>query len=296
MKDRIIRALGAKQQWLGVVIEATEAVETARVDHQASPVACQRLGELMMAALIKADNLKGPDDKLTLQIRGDGDLGKAVVTCDAAGHVKGYLQNPKGTGGLGNGYFTLIMDMGLKAPYTSTIPCSGDDISQTMHEFYEHSDQLDAKFAFGVKLEEEGRVEKAIGYMAQALPFGDAKTARKIDENFKNMPPMESLLNSNASLNDIVDLLFVDLSKEETSEKEVVFRCDCSKKKTGDILASLGQQQLQSLLDEGKPVELSCGWCGKKYVFSLDEIKKIKDELARPAENDRPFPSNRFGE
>ncbi len=281
MKDKIIRALGAKEEWLGVAVDATESVETARVDHHSSPLAAKRLGELMMGALLKADNLKGDNDKLTLQIRGNGDLGKAIVTCDSHGHVKGYVENPNGKSGLGNGYFTIIQDMGLREPYTSTIPCLGDNVAKTLSDFYEQSDQLDAKFAFGVKLDKEGKVVKALGYMTQALPFGDKSIALKISENFAKMPPMASLLESDATPEQILDLLFAGLDKAETSVKDVAFYCDCSKQRTGDILASIGKDELQSIIDDGRPVELECGWCGKKYSFSIDEIKAIKGGLGK---------------
>ena len=38
--------------------------------------------------------MKGEDDLLTLQIRGDGPIGGITVTADAKARVKGYVHNP----------------------------------------------------------------------------------------------------------------------------------------------------------------------------------------------------------
>ena len=43
----------------------------------------------------------------------------------------------------------------------------------------------------------------------------------------------------------------------------------------GKVLLSIGAKELQSLIDEGKPAELNCNFCGKSYTFSVEEMKEI---------------------
>jgi len=37
----------------------------------------------------------------------------------------------------------------------------------------------------------------------------------------------------------------------------------------------MGDKELRSLIDEGKPVTLNCHFCNTDYTFSVDELKTI---------------------
>ena len=68
--------------------------EAARKYHRTSPVATAALGRLLTAGCMMGSMLKGDNDILTLQIRGDGPIGGLTVTADAGGNVKGYVHYP----------------------------------------------------------------------------------------------------------------------------------------------------------------------------------------------------------
>ena len=38
----------------------------------------------------------------------------------------------------------------------------------------------------------------------------------------------------------------------------------------------IGKNEIQEMIDDGKEVELGCQFCGKKYKFTVDELKEIK--------------------
>ena len=56
---------------------------------------------------------------------------------------------------------------------------------------------------------------------------------------------------------------------------EVAFKCDCSKEKYGNILATLKDSQLKAMINEDHGAELTCNFCGNKYQFSEEELKAI---------------------
>ncbi len=57
------------------------------------------------------------------------------------------------------------------------------------------------------------------------------------------------------------------------------YKCDCSRSKVISALLSLGPDELGDLIDEGKPVETKCQFCGEKYEFGLDELGIMRDGL-----------------
>ena len=125
MKDYIVRATAAEGQIRAFAITSRELVETARQDHNTSPVATAALGRLLSAGAMMGVMMKGEKDVLTLQIRCNGPIGGLTVTADSHGNVKGFVENPdvmlppnaKGKldvgGALGNGLLSVIRDMGL---------------------------------------------------------------------------------------------------------------------------------------------------------------------------------------
>ena len=59
----------------------------------------------------------------------------------------------------------------------------------------------------------------------------------------------------------------------------VYFHCDCSKEKGRHILKLSGRKELKEMIDENKPVEIVCNFCGKKYNYSVEELKEIFNSL-----------------
>ena len=80
--DYMIRATAANAQVRAFAVTSKDIAEYARKAHDLSPVAAAALGRSMSAALMMADMLKGPSDLLTIQIDGDGPIGRILVTAD----------------------------------------------------------------------------------------------------------------------------------------------------------------------------------------------------------------------
>ena len=54
-----------------------------------------------------------------------------------------------------------------------------------------------------------------------------------------------------------------------------MYYCDCSRERTEEVLISIGEEELSEIAAEGKDTEVGCHFCGKKYVFTPDEIKEL---------------------
>ena len=66
MSDKLIRALGANEEFVVSALVSTKIVETARKLHNDSPVSISFLGELLTAGALIGDTLKGEKSLLTL--------------------------------------------------------------------------------------------------------------------------------------------------------------------------------------------------------------------------------------
>ena len=125
--DHIIRASADNEHIRAFAATTRDLTEEARIAHNTSPVVTAALGRLLTAGAMMGIMMKGDDDVLTLQIKGNGAMGGLTVTADSKGHVKGYpdeplvLLPPRASdhkldvgGAIGRGTLRVIKDLGMK--------------------------------------------------------------------------------------------------------------------------------------------------------------------------------------
>lgn len=95
MKDYMVRGTAANAQLRIFAATTRNTVETARAAHDTSPVMTAALGRFLTAGAMMGSMMKGEEDILTLQIRGEGPGKGLTVTADSRGNVKGYALVPQ---------------------------------------------------------------------------------------------------------------------------------------------------------------------------------------------------------
>lgn len=95
MKDYMVRGTAANAQLRIFAATTRQTVEAARTAHNTSPVMTAALGRLLTAGAMMGSMMKGEEDILTLQIRGEGPGRGLTVTADSKGNVKGYALVPQ---------------------------------------------------------------------------------------------------------------------------------------------------------------------------------------------------------
>ena len=288
MADYIVRATAANAQIRAFAITSRETVEHARAAHNLSPVVTAALGRLMTGGVMMGSMLKGEKDMLTLQVNGAGPVHGLTVTADSQGNVKGYADNPQAMmppnsvgkldvgGVIGAGVLTVIKDMGLKEPYSSTIELTTGEIGDDLTYYFAASEQIPSSVALGVLMEKNNTVKQAGGFIIQLMPFTSEEVTAKLEEKLTHMSPVTTLLEEGMTPERILETVLGDMELEISDTLPVQFSCNCSKERVEKVLLSLGKKELQELIDEGQDVELNCHFCNTNYVFSVEELKKIR--------------------
>ncbi|SEF79512.1 molecular chaperone Hsp33 [Eubacterium ruminantium] len=57
--------------------------------------------------------------------------------------------------------------------------------------------------------------------------------------------------------------------------RPTAYKCNCSRARVSKALISLGRKEIQSMIDDGKPIEMNCEFCNSHYEFSIDELKEF---------------------
>lgn len=288
MTDYIVRATAANAQIRAFAITSKDTVEHARSAHNLSPVVTAALGRLMTGGVMMGSMLKGGKDLLTLKINGAGPVHGLTVTADSQGNVKGYADNPQAMmppnsvgkldvgGVIGPGVLTVMKDMGLKEPYSSTIELKTGEIGDDLTYYFAASEQIPSCAALGVLMEKNNTVKQAGGFIIQLMPFTDEEVIGRLEERLAVMPPVTAMLEEGRTPEQILEMVLGDLGVEITDTLPVRFYCNCSKERVEKVLISLGNRELQELIDGGKEVELNCHFCNTDYTFTVEELKKIQ--------------------
>ncbi len=290
MNDHMIRATAANGQILAFAAITTNTVEEARRRHQTSPVVTAALGRTMTAAAMMGWQLKGEKDTITIQIDGNGPIERLAVVADNQGNLKGFVHHPdvdlplnaKGKldvgGAIGLGVMSIITDIGLKEPYIGRTHLVSSEIAEDLAYYFTASEQVPSAVSLGVLVNKDRTVWTAGGFILQMMPGASDETAEKLQEIVSGFMPVTEYFAMGHSPEELLDVLLSDFGYHILEEHPVQFHCDCTRDKVSRVLLSVGKEELQSMIDEGKPVEMSCHYCNEKYTFSVEEMKKLLEE------------------
>lgn len=287
MSDYIVRGMAANGQIRAFAALTKDTVETARQAHDTSPVATAALGRLLTAGGMMGAMMKGEQDVLTLQIKAGGPLQGITVTADSQGNVKGYVGNPQvilpanGKGKLdvasavGPGFLNVIKDMGMKEPYSGQTMLQTCEIAEDLTYYFATSEQVPSSVGLGVLMGRENTVRQAGGFIVQLMPFAEEAVISQLEDNLKGITSVTGLLDEGNTPEQLLERLLGNLNLELSDTLPVRFCCNCSKTRVEKALISIGRQELKSMIQEGKPVELNCHFCNTNYQFSIEKLKDI---------------------
>lgn len=133
-KDYLVRGTAWGGKIRVFAARTTELTRELQRRHGTLPTASAALGRTAAIGAMMGIMLKG-EEKLTLQVKGDGPIGAIVVDANARGEVRGYVDNPQAhlppnaqgkldvAGVVGTtGYVHVTKDLGLKEPYRGSVP------------------------------------------------------------------------------------------------------------------------------------------------------------------------------
>lgn len=234
------------------------------------------LGELIATTALLGATIK-IEGRLTVQIEGNGPVSLLVVQVN---HLHGLRATAKVDGDVagltslkelcGEGRVVITIDAPhFKQPYQGVISLTEETIAKVIEYYFETSEQLPTRLFLATN------DNAAAGLMIQRLP-GEihdedlfnraillAETAT--EEELLTLPTAELLYR----LYETDEALAVRLFEPE----QYHFECNCSKARSLTMLYHLGEPELREILTEQEgTVYVDCEFCGKRYLFTEQDI------------------------
>lgn len=257
------------------------------------------LGEMAAAGVLMQSNIKF-DGAVVMQIHGEGPVKLTVaevksdltfrVTAKVTGEmpVVPRLDTLVNVNGKGRCAITLDPRQKLpgQQPYQGVVALHGDQgeplhrLSEVLEHYMLQSEQLDTKLVLAAN------DEVAAGLLIQRLPVEGAgnigvRNEDDIgrDEDYRRISMLAATLTSEELLTLDADTILRHLFWEEKVVRyeplHPKFACSCSRDRVGNMLKSLGREEIDGIVAEQGRVEIGCDFCGVKYHFDVVDVGEL---------------------
>jgi molecular chaperone Hsp33 len=285
MKDYLVKAYAFDGTVRIYAARTTNLVEEARQIHQTYPAASAAFGRLLTTSLIMGA-MYSENQTLTIRVNGNGPIGTMITSVNAHGHVKGTVENPqvhysykdKLAVGMvvGNqGYIHVTKDLKIRDVFTSSAEIQTGEIAEDFTYYFAKSEQIPSSVGLGVLVNENNEVFASGGFILQVMPGVKDETITKIEEHIKEMKPISELIDAGKTPEEIVE----EITKgdhEFVEEMPLSYTCDCHRDRFKKGLATLDNSELDSMIEDGEDIEITCDFCKKQYSFTVEDIQEIK--------------------
>ncbi|UOQ44655.1 Hsp33 family molecular chaperone HslO [Halobacillus salinarum] len=292
MSDYLVRATAFAGQVRAYAIQSTDTVEEARRRQDTWATTSAALGRTLTISAMMGTMLKG-EDKITVKVEGDGPAGAIIADATSKGEVRGYIKNPHVDFDLNDrgkldvaravgtqGTISVVKDLGMKDHFTGQVPIISGEISEDFTYYFANSEQVPSAVGAGVLVDTDYSILAAGGFIIQMLPGAEEETTTIIEQRLSEMKPISTLIREGKSPEEILCIILGEENVKVLDSMPVTFKCRCSRERVEVAIASLGNEEIQRMIDEDHGAEAKCHFCNEDYQFSESQLKELQSNDA----------------
>ncbi len=276
---RLLSGLAGRGALRWVVVDLALPLDEARRRLDLSPLSAVALGRALSgAALLRRIALKVPS-RVTLEIAGDGPLGRVVAEAETGGGVRGMVGNPRlvtpedGSMSLapwiGNGSLRVTRESEGRR-YASEVTLVTSEIGLDLAHYLEQSEQIRSAVLVGVLPATTG-IAAAGGLIVEALPGTPEEDVERLEGNLRGLEGVSSTL-ATGGLAALERTVLEGFDVELLEDRPLAYRCGCSRERLGAQLTALARRELDSLLEDDGVCRAECSFCAARYEFTAAEL------------------------
>ncbi|MFD0713398.1 Hsp33 family molecular chaperone HslO [Paenibacillus sp. GCM10027626] len=269
MKTKLMKLLTKDRQARIFVLDNTRLIHEMLREQQLDPVSKEALSTAFTLSSLMVGLLK---DDQRLSVRINMSERSQYIHCDVdfTGNVRGYasdalLAYTDQVGGLAEligpkGFIKITKDIGMGAMFTGFVDMPYQNIVHDFSHYFLQSEQLETAFRYYYGDGPDTCYSR--GILVQPLPFAEAGLLGRWTDWFDR----KGHSFRTEDLYPTADLV---------EEKAIHLYCGCSKAMFFGLLLSLGQEELERIIEQQQAVEVGCSVCGKKYRYDHLDISSL---------------------
>ncbi|WP_074011743.1 Hsp33 family molecular chaperone HslO [Candidatus Sodalis sp. SoCistrobi] len=283
-QDQLHRYLFEDYAVRGELVSLQETYRQVLGQHNYPPAVKTLLGELLVATSLLTATLKFTGE-ITVQLQGDGPLRLAVINGDDRQNMRGLARIDGDIADdatlaqmVGNGYLVITLTPAEGERYQGVVGLEGPRLADCLENYFLQSEQLPTRLFIRTG-EYQGEVAAA-GLLLQVLPGQDTRA-----DDFDHLAQLTATVKGDELFalpaNDVLYRLYHQDNVTVYPAQSVQFRCTCSRQRCADALMTLGEQELNDMLEQDGEVDMHCDFCGSHYRFDADAIADLQQQAAQ---------------
>jgi molecular chaperone Hsp33 len=295
--ERVHKFLTEELTIRAAAVVATQVVEEMRSVQNTYPIATVALGRAMIGSLLMASHLKNSQE-VSLYFRGNGPLGNIFAEANYEGQTRAYTSNPHymtpNIGekilvgpAIGIGLLTVTHYLpNQREPHRGTVIIRTGEIGDDIAFYLQQSHQIPSVVALGIHVNSYGRVEAAGGVLIELMPGASDQTIALLEKRVAEAPAISQRILEGATAEDLVKDYLSDFNLLPMDhDHPIAYHCRCNLERVKRSVTLLGLQDIDEILNEKKPLDVACEFCGRKYEVSEADLTKIRQDLYKVSLN-----------
>lgn len=282
--DLVIRVMTDDHAFRVIACDVTQTVQQIALAQRVSGVAAQALGELVTATVLMRETMS-PTLRVQGIAKGRGG-GSLIGDSHPDGITRGLVQLKRDESGkviqdfeLGPGSVLQMMrslpNGSLHQGIVAVEDRKGGGLSAALMTYLQESEQVISVAALGTTLAGE-EIARAGGYIVQLLPEAERGAHMIMTQRLDDFTPIEDLLGHEAfNVPQLLDELLFGMPYTELARDEVMFGCRCSETSLLSALATLGREEVRSMVEQGEGLEITCDYCGRDYLIAIERLRAL---------------------
>jgi molecular chaperone Hsp33 len=262
-----------------IVIRSSETVREICRRQKATGSTAKTLSDLVTATILFRETMS-PALRVQGIFRKAQHRDTLVADSSPGGLTRGLVQVPSGlelTAETGD-YLQMMrtLNNGSVNQGIVQVPEKGS-ITTAMMAYMRESEQVDTMLAVATRLE-GGEVQEAGGYLVQLLPEVGKGPLAVMAARLEDFQDISHLMVPGFSPDVLLEELLYLMPHTPLDVSPVKFECWCSESRLLGALATIDRGEIRSMIEEGKPLEIDCDYCGKEYRIQPSSLLGLLQE------------------
>jgi len=171
---------------------------------------------------------------------------------------------------IGVGKFAITIDPdNSRERYQGIVDLHGGTVARALEHYFAQSEQLETRLWLAADR------EQAAGMLLQKMPDSQMEDVDAWDRAVHLGSTLTRFELLSLPVRDVLRRLYHEEDIRLFSRQPVSFRCTCSRERVEAVLRMLGQDEVESILNERGNVDVNCEFCGAHYEFDVVDAAQL---------------------
>jgi molecular chaperone Hsp33 len=275
--DTVLRAMTDDGAFRVITAVTTETVRGVLESQNVDQKMAGTFADLVTGVILIRETM-APDHRVQGILRRNKQKGTLVADSRPTGDTRGLATFAEGEATFDPGGAILqvmrSLHNGKLHQGMVSVPASGN-VSEALMVYMQQSEQIDTMVAVD-SVFEDGKLLSAGGYLVQLLPeVGRGPLAIMAErlEEFRSIEPQ--LRAEDFNPRGLMDELLFGMPFSQLGESPIRYRCWCSHTSVLTALSTLPRNDIDEMVRDGEPLDISCDYCSAQYLVATAELQGL---------------------